>query len=49
MLAHLRMETYGAYRQSIYPGSLAEGATTLSVEGNEQAIWAGRRRLEKPG
>lgn len=45
MLAHLRMEAYAAYRRSIYPGSLPEGAAAISVEGNEQAIAAGRRRL----
>jgi predicted amidohydrolase len=45
MLAHLRMEAYTAYRRSIYPGSLPEGAAALSLEGNEQAIAAARQRL----
>ncbi len=45
MLAHLRMESYRAYRQGIYPGSLAAGAPGLTVEGNDRAIEAGRRRL----
>src|SRR5438874_4261640 len=45
LLAHLRMEAYPAYRTSIYTGSLPEGATTVSVEGNEQAIAAARQRL----
>jgi hypothetical protein len=45
MLAHLRMEAYTAYRQSIYPGSLKEGKTTLTTEGNEEAIAAARQRL----
>jgi predicted amidohydrolase len=47
MLAHLRMEAYPAYRRAIYPGSLPEGAATLSIEGNEQAIAAARRRLSR--
>ena len=47
LLAHLRMEAYSAYRRSIYPGSLSEGAATLSIEGNEQAIMAARRRLTR--
>jgi predicted amidohydrolase len=45
MLAHLRMEAYPAYRKSIYPGSLPETATSLTIEGNERAIAAARRRL----
>jgi predicted amidohydrolase len=45
MLAHLRMEAYAGYLRSIYPGSLAGGAAALSVEGNEQAIAAAKRRL----
>ena len=45
LLAHLRMEAYSAYRRSIYPGSLPEGAASLSVEGNEQAIATARQRL----
>jgi predicted amidohydrolase len=47
LLAHLRMEAYSAYRRSIYPGSLPEGAAGLSVEGNEQAIAVARRRLTR--
>jgi predicted amidohydrolase len=45
MLAHLRMEAYMEYRRSLYPGSLANGAARLTIEGNEQAIAAGKRRL----
>ena len=45
MLAHLRMETYTGYRGPIYPGGLADGAKALTIEGNERAIAAGRRRL----
>ena len=47
LLAHLRMESYGCYRQPIYPGSLADGARELTVEGNEQAIATGRERLDQ--
>jgi hypothetical protein len=47
MLAHLRMEAYLGYRRPVYKGSLAEGATGLSVEGNEQAITAAKRRLDR--
>jgi hypothetical protein len=46
LLAHLRMESYSAYRRSIYPGSLAAGAASLTVQGNEQAIAAARRQLD---
>jgi hypothetical protein len=46
MLAHLRNETYSAYRTPIYPGGLVGGARSLSVENNEKAIALGRRRLE---
>jgi predicted amidohydrolase len=45
MLAHLRTEAYAAYQQSIYPGSLRPGETRLSIEDNEQAIAAAKRRL----
>src|SRR5262249_4288335 len=45
MLAHLRTETYDAYRRPVYPGGLAGGAQGLSVENNERAIGLGRRRL----
>jgi predicted amidohydrolase len=46
MLAHLRTETYSAYRTPIYPGGLVGGALVLSVENNERAIALGRRRSE---
>jgi hypothetical protein len=39
MLAHLRMEAYPAYRRGVYR------AGELTVEGNEQAIAAAKRRL----
>ena len=45
MLAHLRMEAYPAYCRSIYSGSLPEGAAGISVEANERAIAAAKRRL----
>jgi predicted amidohydrolase len=45
MLAHLRMEAYQGYRRPVYKGSLPEGASRLTVEGNEQAIAAARQRL----
>jgi predicted amidohydrolase len=48
MLAHLRTEAYPGYLRPIYPGSLGEGETTLSVEGNERAIAAGKARLQRP-
>jgi predicted amidohydrolase len=48
MLSHLRTEAYPAYRQAIYPGSLLE-AKSLSVEGNDRAIAAGKRRLGPRG
>ena len=47
MLAHLRTEAYTGYARSCYPGSLAEGATILSVEGNDRAIALGKVRLEE--
>jgi predicted amidohydrolase len=47
MLAHLRMEAYAGYSRSMYPGSLANGAAQLTVEGNEQAITAAKNRLRK--
>jgi predicted amidohydrolase len=47
MLAHLRMESYAKYGGSIYPGSLAVGAKSLSIEGNENAIAAGRLAFEE--
>ena len=45
MLAHLRMESYSEYNRWIYPGSLKPGAVRLTVEGNEDAIATGKRRL----
>jgi hypothetical protein len=45
MLAHLRMEAYAGYRRALYPGGLAQGAQTVSVEGNERAIAAAKARL----
>ena len=47
MLAHLRMEAYTGYQRSVYPGSLAKGAKALSIEGNEEAIAAAKRRLRR--
>jgi predicted amidohydrolase len=49
LLSHLRMEAYTAYPRSLYPGSLAEGAAALSVEGNERAMSEARRRLGGDG
>jgi predicted amidohydrolase len=46
MLAHLRTEVYSEYRRAIYPAGL--GAGGLTVEGNEKAIAAGKRRLREP-
>jgi hypothetical protein len=46
MLAHLRMESYGKYGGTIYPGSLFGGAKSLSIEGNEKAIAVGRTAFE---
>ncbi len=43
MLAHLRMEAYTGYRRPIYPG-----VREFSVEANEQAIAAGKGRLQGP-
>jgi hypothetical protein len=43
------MEAYTAYPRSLYPGSLAEGAAALSVEGNERAMNEARRRLAGAG
>jgi predicted amidohydrolase len=45
VLAHLRMEAYSEYSRSIYPGSLINGSTKLTIEGNEQSIAIGKRRL----
>jgi predicted amidohydrolase len=45
MLAHLRTEAYGGYRQSIYPGSL-QTADRLSIEDNDRAIAEGVQRVQ---
>jgi hypothetical protein len=45
MLAHLRMEAYTEYQRSVYPGSLINGAPHLTIAANEDAIAAGKRRL----
>jgi hypothetical protein len=46
MLAHLRMEAYRAYEHSVYLGGLTEeGGRPPTLEGNERAIAAGRRRV----
>jgi predicted amidohydrolase len=45
MLAHLRTEAYPEYRRALYPGSLAEGERSLSIETNERAIAEGKRRV----
>jgi hypothetical protein len=45
MLGHLRTEAYGGYLRPIYPGSLADGARQLSIEGNERAIAAGKKNF----
>jgi predicted amidohydrolase len=44
LLAHLRTEAYTAYHKSRYPGGLADGAATLSIEGNERSIAAAKLR-----
>jgi predicted amidohydrolase len=44
MLAHLRMEAYGAYRRNLYPGSL-NGKPALSIEDNDHAIADAKTRL----
>jgi predicted amidohydrolase len=46
MLSHLRMEAYTEYERAMYPGSLQGGAVRLTVEGNEEAIATGKRRLK---
>jgi hypothetical protein len=48
MLSHLRTEAYPGYQKSIYPGSLADGAKALTIEGNDRAIAAGKARLSNP-
>lgn len=47
LLAHLRLESYAAYRGSMYPGSLSGGARQLAIEGNEQAIAAAKRKFNE--
>jgi predicted amidohydrolase len=46
MLAHLRNEAYTMYRQSLYPGSLYDGAVKLTIDGNDSATAEGKRRLD---
>ncbi|HEV3118028.1 MAG TPA: nitrilase-related carbon-nitrogen hydrolase [Gemmataceae bacterium] len=46
MLAHLRMESYKAYRDSMYPGSLERSTNKLTVEGNEKAIADAKQKLQ---
>jgi predicted amidohydrolase len=45
MLAHLRTEAYTGYQRRIYPGSLADGAGQLTIEGNNRAIGLGKDAL----
>src|SRR5262249_49965130 len=47
MLAHLRMETYTAYRGSVYPGGLTTVTKGLSIEGNDKAIKSGKSKLPR--
>jgi predicted amidohydrolase len=47
VLAHLRTEAYAGYRRAIYPGSLPPSAKKLSVEDNDRAIEAAKKRLKK--
>src|SRR5262249_21903189 len=46
LLAHLRMEAYAGYRRSLYPGSLTDGSTALTIEGNDRAIAKAKACLE---
>ena len=46
LLAHLRTETYSAYRNAIYPAGQA-GSGPLTVEQNEAATVKGREALER--
>jgi predicted amidohydrolase len=48
MLGHLRTEAYTEYRRGIYPGSLSDGARSLTVEGNERAIAVGKSEIRNP-
>jgi hypothetical protein len=45
MLAHMRMEAYEGYRQSIYPGGKAGVDHPVTVEQNRQAILSGLEAL----
>jgi predicted amidohydrolase len=45
MLAHLRMEAYQVYRESVYPGDLIDRRPP-TLEGNEQAIAVGKKRIQ---
>jgi predicted amidohydrolase len=47
MLAHLRMETYTAYQRAIYPAGLVDSSRKLSIEKNDQAITAAKKRLRE--
>ena len=47
MLGHLRTEAYANLRRPIYPGSL-RGRDRLTIDGNNRAIDAGKRRWAKP-
>jgi hypothetical protein len=49
MLAHLRMEAYGAYGQPMYPGGLTQGQRPPTLAGNEQAIAAAKQRVVERG
>jgi predicted amidohydrolase len=44
-LAHLRTECYPLYRQSLYPPGRGEEREKLSVEGNDEAIAAAKKKL----
>ena len=46
MLAHLRTEAYGAYKQPIYPAGMGS-ESKISVEGNEASTKKGREALKK--
>ncbi len=47
MLAHLRTEAYPAYGKPVYPGGLVGGVKGLSIENNERAIAAAKRRVSR--
>jgi predicted amidohydrolase len=44
-LAHLRSECYPMYRESFYPGGRGARREHLSIEGNDEAIAEGKRKL----